>query len=57
MNPRLLAELTLLFEVEAFDADMRGESDEADRFWDIADELHVRFLNNDFEPPTLRDAR
>lgn len=47
MSPSLLAELTRLFEAEAFDADMRGNGVEADRFWDIAEEIHERFLEAD----------
>jgi len=38
----LLAELSDLFSREAIEADMRGDADEADRLWDVADELHER---------------
>lgn len=44
MTPRLLAELTRLFEAEASEADLRGHGDEADRLWDIAAEIYERFL-------------
>ena len=42
MSPRMLRDLSVLFSLEALDADERGEPDEAERLWDIADELHER---------------
>ena len=42
MRASLLAELSDLFVREATCADKTGEHDEADRFWDIADELHKK---------------
>lgn len=41
MSPYLLTELADLFTAEAFDSDLRLDSEEADRFWDIADELRM----------------
>ena len=43
MRAALLAELSDLFTREAFEKDMYGNADEAERLWDIADELHERF--------------
>ena len=40
MSAELLADLSNLFSIEAFEADMHGQHDEADRLWTIADELH-----------------
>jgi hypothetical protein len=48
----LLAELSHLFSLEAFEADLRLDPDEADRLWDISDELRTEA---DFEPPTRRE--
>jgi hypothetical protein len=42
MTATLLAELSDLFTREAFEADTHGNPDEAERLWDIADELHRR---------------
>ena len=42
MRASLLAELSDLFVREATRADKTGKHDEADRFWDIADELHKK---------------
>ena len=42
MTAHLLAELADLFSREAFDADRHGNADEAERFWDVANELHAR---------------
>lgn len=41
----LLAELSDLFTREAFKNDKRGDHDEAERLWDISDEIHTRRLN------------
>ena len=42
MRASLLSELSDLFVREATRADKTGAHDEADRFWDIADELHKK---------------
>lgn len=42
MRPSLLAELSDLFMREAGRALKRDNFDEADRLWDIADEIHER---------------
>lgn len=40
MTSELLTDLSHLFSVEAFDRDMQGEPDEAERLWDISHDLH-----------------
>lgn len=42
MRPDLLAELAELFSLEAFEADMSGDFDEASRLYAIEEELHAR---------------
>lgn len=42
MRASLLAELSDLFTREAFKADKKGDPDEAERLWDIADQIHER---------------
>ena len=42
MRAALLAELSDLFSLEALEADRHGDPDEAERLWDIADEIHER---------------
>jgi hypothetical protein len=42
MKEDLLADLAELFSLEAFEADMRGDFDEAARLYDIEDALHAR---------------
>jgi len=42
MTSTLLAELSTVFSLEAFEVDLRGDQDEADRLWDIAEELSQR---------------
>jgi len=49
MTDALLAELAHLFSIEAFEADRRPDPEEADRLWDIADELHEMCLDADKE--------
>jgi propanediol dehydratase small subunit len=39
----MLAELSDLFSLEALEADRHGDSSEAERLWDIADEIHERY--------------
>lgn len=41
----LLAELSDLFTREAFEKDELGQPIEAERLWDISDELHQRKVN------------
>lgn len=43
MRPALLAELADLFSREALKEDKRGNHDEADRLWDVSNEIHERF--------------
>jgi hypothetical protein len=43
MRAPLLAELAHLFTCDAIEADMEGDPDEAERLWDIANEIHERF--------------
>lgn len=43
MRAALLAELSDLFSIEALEADRHGDVVEAERLWDIADEIHERF--------------
>jgi hypothetical protein len=43
MRAALLAELSDLFSLEALEADREGDPKEAERLWDIADELHGRY--------------
>lgn len=43
MRASLLAELSDLFSREAFEKDKRGDVDEAERLWDISQEIHERF--------------
>ena len=40
MSPRMLRDLSVLFSLEAIDADERGDPIEADRLWDAAEDLH-----------------
>lgn len=56
MSPSILLELSDLFTREALEADLQGDADEADRFWDISDEIHARFVEAE-DAPTLRDVR
>ncbi len=42
MRASLLAELSDLFVREAFSKSKRKDYDEAERLWDISDELHQR---------------
>lgn len=42
MKSHLLAELSDLFSLEALDADLRNEFSEAERLYDISEELHAR---------------
>jgi hypothetical protein len=36
----LFADLSNLFSLEALEADRNGDSEEAERLWDVSDELH-----------------
>jgi hypothetical protein len=47
MRAALLAELSDLFSLEALEADRDGDPVEADRLWDIADEIHERYKKVD----------
>lgn len=50
MSPRLLTDLADLFSIEAHCADMQGDSDEADRLWDVAEAISVRALELEEKP-------
>jgi len=43
-NAPLLAELSHLFSIEALAAEWLGNDGEAERFWEISDELHARHV-------------
>ena len=43
MNWKLLLDLSALFTFEAFEADKRGDPNEADRLWDISEELGTKY--------------
>lgn len=45
MRASLLAELSDLFVREAFEKDRLGQPIEAERLWDISDEIHERRVN------------
>jgi hypothetical protein len=47
MKASLLAELSDLFTREAFEKDKRGDHDEAERLWDISEEIHTRRMNTE----------
>lgn len=44
MTTHMLSELSHLFSLEAFEADRRGDHDEADRLWDVSHDIHERLL-------------
>jgi hypothetical protein len=50
VTPRLLTDLADLFSIEAHEADKRGNTDEADRLYDVADALDARALELEKEP-------
>jgi hypothetical protein len=52
MNSLLLSDLAHLFTLEAHHADMRGDAEEAERLWEIAQEIFERALR--LPPQTKR---
>lgn len=43
VNWKLLLDLSALFTFEAFEADKCGDPNEADRLWDISEELGTKY--------------